>query len=70
MSNLAPGSGRGLPGLYFHYEVSPIQASIEEKKRSFMHFITKVCAIVGGAFTLMSLVDLLLSYAMKKDLII
>lgn len=70
MSTLAPGSGRGLPGVYFYYEVSPIQAFIEEKKRSWMHFVTSVCAIVGGAYSLMGLVDLLLSYVLRKDLIL
>ena len=32
MSHLSPGSGRGLPGIYFHYEVSPIHAIFEEKR--------------------------------------
>jgi endoplasmic reticulum-Golgi intermediate compartment protein 3 len=67
MSTLAPGSGRGLPGVYFYYEVSPIQAYIEEKPRSWLHFLTSVCAIVGGAYSLMSLVDLFLGYLTRKD---
>ncbi len=62
LSHLAPGSGRGLPGVYFHYEVSPIQALIEEKPRgSLLRFLTSVCAIVGGAYSVMGLVDLVLS---------
>ena len=32
MSHLSPGSGRGLPGVYFHYELSPIQALFEERR--------------------------------------
>ena len=38
MSHLSPGSGRGLPGIYFHYEVSPIHAIFEEK-RGGMYFV-------------------------------
>lgn len=57
-SHLAPGSGRGLPGVYFYYEVSPIQAHIEEKKKSLFGFLTSLCAIVGGAYSVMGLVDL------------
>eukprot|EP00981_Chlorochromonas_danica_P012319 scaffold4815_cov184-Ochromonas_danica.AAC.7 len=70
MSRLAPGSGRGLPGVYFFYEVSPIQALIEEKERSWLHFITSVCAIVGGAYSLMGIVDAALVYFLRNDLII
>ena len=32
MRHLAPGSGRGLPGLYFYYEVLPIQALVTESR--------------------------------------
>lgn len=28
-----------------------------EKRRSFLHFITSVCAIVGGVFTVSGIVD-------------
>jgi hypothetical protein len=65
MSHLAPGSGRGLPGVYFYYEVSPIQAIIYEKRsihKSFLRFLTSACAIIGGAYTLMGLVDMLLGF--------
>jgi hypothetical protein len=62
LSHLAPGSGRGLPGVYFYYEVSPIQAYIEERRSgSLWRFLTSVCAIVGGAFSMMGLLDVLLS---------
>ena len=68
MSHLAPGSGRGLPGIYFHYEMSPIQAYFEEKRRrgGLLGFITSACAIVGGAFSLMGLVDLMLGAIMQR----
>lgn len=72
MSHLAPGSGRGLPGLYFYYEVSPIQAFVEEKRGSFFRFLTSVCAIVGGAYSVMGLVDLILGTVLRyssKDIL-
>jgi hypothetical protein len=65
MSHLAPGSGRGLPGVYFHYEVSPIQALFEEKRGGLLGFITSCCAIIGGAFSVMGLVDMLLGALFK-----
>jgi hypothetical protein len=68
LSHLAPGSGRGLPGVYFYYEVSPIFARIEEKKlnRSFLRFLTSLCAIIGGAYSVMGLVDMLLSFVLTN----
>lgn len=74
LSHLAPGSGRGLPGVYFYYEVSPISAKIEEKgtNRSFLRFLTSACAIVGGAYSVMGLVDIflgfILTYVYKESL--
>jgi hypothetical protein len=31
--------------------------TIKEKKSSFLHFLTNVCAIVGGMFALSGLID-------------
>ena len=33
------------------------QVHKQEKKHSFLHFITSVCAIVGGVFTVSGIVD-------------
>lgn len=40
-----------VPVAKFHYELSPMQVVITENRRSFSHFITNVCAIIGGVFT-------------------
>ena len=57
--HLSPASDRGLPGVYFYYEISPVQAAFEEKRstRTLARFVTSVCAIVGGLFTVMGLVE-------------
>ena len=57
LRHLSPGSGRGLPGVYFYYELSPVLAVFEETRGTFLRFITSVCAILGGLFTVMGLVD-------------
>ena len=49
-----------LPGLFFNYELSPIRVRMQEKRRSLGHFLTNVCAIVGGVFTIGSFADALL----------
>eukprot|EP00798_Chlamydomonas_sp_ICE-L_P002492 gene2492-5420_t len=51
------GVGGDLPGLFFFYDLSPIKVRIMEKKSSFVHFLTNVCAIVGGVFTVSGIID-------------
>ncbi|KAH9308015.1 hypothetical protein KI387_035926, partial [Taxus chinensis] len=40
-----------VPVAKFHFELSPMQVLVTENKKSFSHFITNVCAIIGGVFT-------------------
>lgn len=61
-SSLAAPGGH-LPGVFFNYDLSPIRVRIEERRRSFLHFLTRVCAIVGGIFTVMGVVDRLVEKA-------
>jgi len=48
---------QGLPGTFFIYELSPMMVKYTEKNKSFTHFLTGVCAIIGGVFTVAGLVD-------------
>ncbi|KAK1440290.1 hypothetical protein QVD17_06115 [Tagetes erecta] len=48
---------RSLPGVFFFYDLSPIKVTFTETHISFLHFITNVCAIVGGVFTVAGIVD-------------
>eukprot|EP00727_Mastigamoeba_balamuthi_P011387 m51a1_g6871 putative endoplasmic reticulum-golgi intermediate compartment protein 3-like isoform x2 (576) ;mRNA; f:168986-173271 len=48
---------KGLPGTFFMYDMSPVLIKFVETRRSFAHFLTGVCAIVGGVFTVAGLVD-------------
>merc|ERR1712076_282612 len=47
----------GLPGIFFQYEFSPIMVRLRETPRSFGHLLTALCSIVGGVFTVASLLD-------------
>lgn len=51
------GPSRSLPGVFFFYDLSPIKVQIREVRPSFLHFVTSVCAIVGGVFTVAGLLD-------------
>eukprot|EP00250_Pteridium_aquilinum_P003513 c13825_g1_i2 orf=635-1795(-) len=49
--------GRSLPGVFFFYDLSPIKVNFNQTNRSFLHFLTNVCAIVGGVFTVFGIID-------------
>ncbi|XP_058846660.1 endoplasmic reticulum-Golgi intermediate compartment protein 3 isoform X3 [Acipenser ruthenus] len=56
---------QGLPGVFVLYELSPMMVKFTEKQRSFTHFLTGVCAIVGGVFTVAGLVDSLIYHSAR-----
>jgi len=55
-----------VPGIYFIYDLSPIMVHITEKKRSFLHFVTNLCAVIGGVFTVAGIVDRILFHVIKS----
>lgn len=52
--------GRAMPAIWFRYELSPITVRYKEKRPPFYTFLTTVCAIVGGTFTVAGIVDSLI----------
>ncbi|KAA3464455.1 endoplasmic reticulum-Golgi intermediate compartment protein 3-like isoform X5 [Gossypium australe] len=48
---------RTWPAVYFLYDLSPITVTIKEKRRSFLHFITRLSAVLGGTFALTGMLD-------------
>ncbi|XP_024993663.1 endoplasmic reticulum-Golgi intermediate compartment protein 3 [Cynara cardunculus var. scolymus] len=48
---------RTWPAVYFLYDLSPITVAIKEERRSFLHFITRLCAVLGGTFALTGMLD-------------
>jgi hypothetical protein len=61
-----PGHEHGLPGIYFAYDISPIMVQYQERRKSFTHFLTGVCAIVGGVFTVAGIVDSLIYHSLRS----
>ena len=60
-----------LPGMFVSYELSPLMVRYTEKTKSFLHFLTSVCAIVGGIFTVAGILDSFIyrgSAALKKKI--
>jgi|EP00161_Ancyromonas_sigmoides_P023189 hypothetical protein len=50
-------AGRTLPGVFFIYDISPILVVYSRTGKSFLHFITQLCAVVGGVFTVAGMTD-------------
>ena len=52
-----PSKGFVLPGVFFIYDISPIMVKFTEKRGSRSYFLTSLCAIVGGVFTVAGIID-------------
>ena len=46
-----------LPGVFFIYDISPIMVKFTEKRQTLSYFLTSLCAIVGGVFTVAGIID-------------
>ncbi|XP_043723495.1 endoplasmic reticulum-Golgi intermediate compartment protein 3-like [Telopea speciosissima] len=65
----AEGYPQTLPGVFFFYDFSPIKVAFTEETESLLQFLTNICAIVGGIFTVSGIVDTFIYHgqrAMKK----
>eukprot|EP01018_Ginkgo_biloba_P033910 Gb_08844 [translate_table: standard] len=51
------GLSRSLPGVFFFYDLSPIKVQFTEQRTPFLHFLTNICAIIGGIFTVSGIID-------------
>lgn len=49
--------GRALPAIWFRYELSPITVRYKERRKPFYTFLTTICAIIGGTFTVAGILD-------------
>lgn len=57
--------GRVVPALWFRYDLNPITVRYHEERPPLYHFLTTICAIVGGTFTVASMVDSLVFSGME-----
>ncbi|GFT27797.1 endoplasmic reticulum-Golgi intermediate compartment protein 1 [Nephila pilipes] len=50
-------SGRIMPAIWFRYDLTPITVKYTETRPPLYSFLTTVCAIVGGTFTVAGIID-------------
>ena len=49
--------GESLPSAVFAYDISPMLVEVREERQAFSAFLTQICAIIGGVFTVTGLFD-------------
>jgi len=49
-----------VPAIWFRYDIMPITVKYSERRQKFYAFITSICAVVGGSFTVASIIDSLI----------
>ncbi|KAI9120974.1 hypothetical protein K1719_008007 [Acacia pycnantha] len=54
-----------IPGVFFFYDINPIKVNFKEEHVPFLHFLTNICAIVGGVFTVAGIVDSFVYYGKR-----
>merc|ERR1711972_172308 len=54
------GELAGLPGVFLVYEFTPFMVQKIEKTVPVSHFLTSICAIIGGVFTVAGMIDAVL----------
>ncbi|KAK9286843.1 hypothetical protein L1049_015248 [Liquidambar formosana] len=59
------GRPQYLPGVFFFYDLSPIKVTFKEEHASFLHFMTNICAIIGGIFTVAGILDSFIYHGQK-----
>jgi len=56
-SKETPTENEAPPALYFTYEVNPITIAYTLQHHPFSHFLVQICAIVGGIFSVMGILN-------------
>lgn len=54
-----------MPQARFSYDLSPMSVTIIRKGKRFYEFITSMCALVGGTFTVVGLISSFLNAVLK-----
>lgn len=51
------GGRKSTPASWFRYEISPLTVKYTQKRQPFYRFITTICAVIGGTFTVAGILD-------------
>lgn len=54
-----------LPSVMFRYDLSPMSVRITPNNVPFYHFLTNACAIIGGVFTVIGILDQIIHHTVR-----
>lgn len=54
-----------VPEARFSYDLSPMSVTVSRKSKRFYEFVTSICAVIGGTFTVVGLLSGFLSVIFK-----
>ena len=57
--------GRIVPAIWFKYDLNPITVKYHETRPPMYHFMTTICAIVGGTFTVAGIINSMIFTSME-----
>ena len=57
VSNNHYKDGTSLPSAVFSYDISPMQVVVRDERQTFATFLTTMCGVIGGVFTVTGLID-------------
>eukprot|EP01120_Amphizonella_sp_Union-15-10_P011390 TRINITY_DN480_c0_g1_i1.p1 TRINITY_DN480_c0_g1~~TRINITY_DN480_c0_g1_i1.p1 ORF type:complete len:386 (-),score=71.43 TRINITY_DN480_c0_g1_i1:13-1170(-) len=66
VKKLDQDDGHGLPGVFMVYDLSPIMVRFTETQKSFAHFLTGICAIIGGVFSVAGIIDSFVYHSLRS----
>jgi hypothetical protein len=55
-----------IPEARFSYDISPMSVSVVKKGKQWYEFLTSICALIGGTFTMVGLISGFLSTIFKS----
>eukprot|EP00128_Syssomonas_multiformis_P014493 Colp12_sorted_trinity150504_noHs@31376 len=58
------GGSHGVAGIFFKYDFFSVMVEIEEQRTSFLHFLVRLCGIIGGTFATSGYIHYLLTQAL------
>ncbi len=56
-----------IPTIYFRFDIAPILVRFEQYKQSFFEFFVQVCAIIGGIYSVIGILDTLINRLLRTN---
>ena len=50
----------------FHYDISPVKVVVQEESEALAAFVTKICAVIGGIYTVVGLLDSVMYHSVQS----